>query len=305
VRSVGPDPRQSSDVQPPDVEVERFGSYGSLMRPEHFVEVFRVAALQAGAVAAYLQGKVQLQSKSAEKTPEAQALTVVDLATQDVILHQLLAAAPHVAIDAEEDTELVQRFRTSTSGAPLVVIDPVDGTLNYARGSQDYAVMGALIVDGFFRASVVAFPALGLLYSAVRGGGCYVERADAHRAVVKAVVAPDVALVSPRVSADVQRRLAENFQEVQVSRCSAVDSSIAALGRARLAVAEGRSDRRRAIGYLLSAEAGGVTYHADRPWSGEDPELLPSNLEPSITASNATLALRALDLVRGTGLPVH
>src|SRR5688572_24641297 len=114
------------------------------MTPERFVEVFRVAALQAGQVARYLQGQVQKHEKPGEVTAESAALTAVDLAAQDVILHQLWAAEPRLRIDAEEDTELVSRFQDAPEDAPLVVIDPVDGTLNYTLGSQDYAVMGSL-----------------------------------------------------------------------------------------------------------------------------------------------------------------
>jgi len=157
------------------------------MTPERFVEVFRLAALQAGQVARYLQGQVQNQEKAGETTAESAALTAVDLAAQDVILHQLWAEAPELRVDAEEDTELVSRFASAASDAPLVVIDPVDGTLNYTLGSQDYAVMGALLVRGFYEAAVVAFPAHGELYSAIRGAGAWVERKDG---VPERLVAP-------------------------------------------------------------------------------------------------------------------
>src|SRR6187551_1147497 len=254
------------------------------MTPERFVEVFRLAALQAGQVARYLQGQVEKQEKAGETTAESAALTAVDLAAQDVILHQLWAALPEIRVDAEEDTELVGRFAGAASDAPLVVIDPVDGTLNYTLGSHDYAVMGALLVRGFYEAAVVAFPAHGELYSAIRGAGAWVERKDG---VPERLVAPpprERVLVSPRVPEAAQERLRKAYSEVTVSRCSAVDSSIVGLGRARASVSEARSDRRRAIGYLISLECGGVTWHGEHPWAGEDPETLPSAWTPSITA---------------------
>ena len=269
------------------------------MTPSEFVEVFKAAALGAGQVAKYLQGKVRVEQKAGERTAESAALTAVDLAAQDVILHQLLARAPHVAVDAEEDTPLVERFPEPTSGAPLVVIDPIDGTLNYTRGLREYAVMGALIVDGIYQAAVVLFPAYERLYSAVRGEGCRMERNGARSEALKAPAAEDRVLVAPRVDAVTRTRLGGLFGEVDVSRCSAVDSSIVALGWARASLAERRSDRRRAIGYLLSREAGGVTLHGDQLWTGEDPELLPETLTPSITAGSEQLARQVLELVRG------
>jgi fructose-1,6-bisphosphatase/inositol monophosphatase family enzyme len=269
------------------------------MTPERFVEVFRLAALQAGQVARYLQGQVQKQEKAGETTPESAALTAVDLAAQDVILHQLWAAAPELRVDAEEDTELVSRFADAASDAPLVVIDPVDGTLNYTLGSQDYAVMGALLVRGFYEAAVVAFPAYGELYAAIRGAGAWVERSGGVRERLVAPPPNQRVLVSPRVPEPAQARLRQVYSEVSLSRCSAVDSSIVGLGRARAAVSEGRSDRRRAIGYLISLECGGVIWHADHPWAGEDPETLPNTWTPSITAESEATARRVLDLVRG------
>lgn len=268
------------------------------MTPERFVEVFRVAALQAGQVARYLQGQVENRQKPSEKSAESAALTAVDLATQDVILLQLLAAAPHLAVDAEEDTTLVRRFANAPPEAALVVIDPVDGTLNYTLGSPDYAVMGALVVDGHYQAAVVAFPAYQELYSAVRGGGAWVEREGGLREQLVAPVPTNRVLVSPRVSDAARTRLQAEFPEVLLSRCSAVDSSVVALGRARAAVSEGRSDRRRAVGYLISAECGGVTFHGERRWQGEDPETLPLDAAPSITAESAPTARRVLELAR-------
>lgn len=269
------------------------------MTPEHFVEVFRLAALQAGQVARYLQGQVEKREKAGELSAESAALTAVDLATQDVILHQLWAAAPHIRVDAEEDTELVARFHDAPSDAPLVVIDPVDGTLNYTLGSQDYAVMGALIVAGFYEAAVVEFPAHGELYAAIRGQGAWIERTLGVREPLAPPPPHDRVLVSPRVPDAAQARLRSAYSEVTVSRCSAVDACIVALGRGRAAVSEGRSDRRRAVGYLISAECGGVTWHGDRPWLYEDPETLPASSAPSITADSPDTARRVLDLVQG------
>lgn len=269
------------------------------MTPERFVEVFRVAALQAGQVARYLQGQVDKREKAGETTAEGAALTAVDLATQDVILHQLWAAAPQLRVDAEEETELVSRFQNAPSDAPLVVIDPVDGTLNYTLGSTDYAVMGALVVAGFYEAAVVAFPAYGELYAAIRRQGAWLERALGARERLVAPAPSERVLVSPRVSEAARERLAAAYPEVTVSRCSAVDACIVALGRGRAAAAEGRSDRRRAIGYLISLECGGVVWHGDRPWHGEDPDTLAQSLTPSITADSPHTAERVLELVRG------
>lgn len=86
---------------------------------------------------------------------------------------------------------------------------------------------------------------------------------------------PDAILVSPRVSPRWIARLGSLAHSVEVSRCSAVDASAPAIGRARGEIARGRADRRRAIGLLLTREAGGHVLFGERVWRGEDPAGLP------------------------------
>ena len=67
-------------------------------QPEkQFIEVFRLAALQAGALARRLQGEISGETKKNFSTPEGAALTQVDLAAQDVILHLLHETFPQGA----------------------------------------------------------------------------------------------------------------------------------------------------------------------------------------------------------------
>jgi fructose-1,6-bisphosphatase/inositol monophosphatase family enzyme len=254
-----------------------------------FVEVFRLAALQAGAVARHLQGKVCAETKGGG-TPEAEALTAVDLAAQDVLLHLLRARMPQVAVDAEEDTALVSGFPRATPGGPLVVLDPVDGTLNYIRGSRDYAVMGSLLQEGRYTSAVVHFPAHGTTYWAVRGEGCHAVDADGTEDRCTAAGAADRIFHTPRTPAAWRAQIGAHTGDVRLCRCSAVDGSAPATGRARAAVAEGRADRRRAIALFLSLEAGATVRMGSRIWEGEDPQSLPAGLAPTVVADTAERA---------------
>jgi myo-inositol-1(or 4)-monophosphatase len=51
------------------------------------------------------------------------------------------------------------------------VVDPLDGTTNYAHRFPLYAVSIALVVDDVVRVGVVTVPPLGETFDAVRGGG--------------------------------------------------------------------------------------------------------------------------------------
>jgi fructose-1,6-bisphosphatase/inositol monophosphatase family enzyme len=248
------------------------GSLGSESTARRFVDVLCAAAWQAGAVAQHLQGHVPNVGKQGSGTPESDALSLADLATQDVLLLRLAESFAGIAVDAEEDTPVVQRFARATPHGALIVLDPIDGSLNYLDGSPDYAVMGSLIEHDRYVASVVHFPAHDATYWAIRGGGCHRRRLGIGDTPVKFGSLPTTVLVPPRLDDAARLRLQAQGLTVEPSRCSAVDASAPVMERALGSVHPGRADRRRAIGFLLVTEAGGCVRFADGFWEGEDPE---------------------------------
>jgi len=264
-----------------------------------FVDVFSLAALQAGAVARRLQGRIPAETKAGDSA-EGEALTAVDLAAQDVILHLLHRELPEVAMDAEERTESVALFAGADPGAPLVVVDPIDGTLNYIKGSDDFAVMGALLREGRYRAAVVHFPARGGTYWAIAGAGCFRRTAGGERRCDTAGAA-DRILYTPRTPRAWRRALAGAATALALSRCSAVDASAPATGRACASVAEAAADRRRAIGLFLTLAAGGVVWMNGRRWAGEDPERHGGQGALTVAADSEQRLERLLQALHGAG----
>jgi myo-inositol-1(or 4)-monophosphatase len=57
------------------------------------------------------------------------------------------------------------------AGRSLWVVDPIDGTANFARGGHYWCVSIAHMTDGVADIGVVAAPALGRVYAARLGGG--------------------------------------------------------------------------------------------------------------------------------------
>ncbi len=265
---------------------------------EKFIEIFGLAALQGGSVTRYLQKEISLQEKPGEKTPESAALTAVDLAVQEVILRLLIRFFSDSAVDAEEDTPTVSHFMPPGNSRSLIVIDPVDGTLNYARGSDDYAVMASFIQNGFYLASLIYFPAGDEMYWAVKGKGAWYGKGEEISRLAIGESLPDLLLVSPRVGENYRQLLADVGLKIEQSHCSAVDSLAPAMARARAAVSTKKLDRRRAIGFLITKEAGGSIMVGGRPWSGEDPENL-ENVSPSLAASTTELGYSLHSIVAG------
>jgi 3'(2'), 5'-bisphosphate nucleotidase len=79
------------------------------------------------------------------------------------LVSSLRTARPDDAILSEEGAEGPAR----TSRERVWIIDPLDGTREYAEGRADFAVHVALVVDGQPVAGTVALPAEGVVFSAV------------------------------------------------------------------------------------------------------------------------------------------
>ncbi|MFO7654961.1 MAG: inositol monophosphatase family protein [Candidatus Krumholzibacteriia bacterium] len=273
---------------------------------DRFLHAFRLAALQAGAVARRLQGEIAALQKSGERSPEGAALTAADLATQDLILLLLQSEFPDLAVDAEEDTATRDLFQPEGTGRPVCVVDPIDGTYNYARGSRDYAVMGGWLRDEAFQAAVVHFPAWGEserghTFWGSRGGGAWFQEGDGPPLPARLDAPRNRILVAPYLErtlgdARLQRLTDEGF-EVEISRCSAVDATAPVNGRAAAAAAPGPSSRRRPSGLYVTLCAGGTVLVDGRPWHGEDPRAGMIGAGVVVTAADPVLARRIHDLL--------
>jgi len=256
-----------------------------------FVSVFGMAALQAAHVARRLQGNVPSWTKAGD-TPESAALTMADLTSQDVLLEPLRAAFPQVAVDAEEETELAGAFPPEAPGRPLIIVDPIDGTFNYAHGSADFAVMGAWLDGGHYQAAVVALPTANLLYWAIRGAGCWCLRVGMQPERVAITAPPQRVFLTPRTPRAWHERLRRAGWEPETSRCSAIDSAAPALGAACAALSSHGADRRRAIPLLLTLEAGGTVLAGTTSWNREDPGGARPSSGTLVVAATSDLAQR-------------
>ena len=80
-----------------------------------------------------------------------------DRASNDLILSALAKARPGDAILSEESPDTADRL----AARRLWIIDPLDGTREYAAGRDDFAVHVALLEDGLLAAGAVSQPARG------------------------------------------------------------------------------------------------------------------------------------------------
>jgi myo-inositol-1(or 4)-monophosphatase len=92
------------------------------------------------------------------------------MAVQDLLLDRLRAAFPAHAILAEEHSE-----PPPSDAEALWIVDPIDGTLNFAQGIPHFAICLGFRDRGGYRLGVVYDPCRDELFHAVRGSGAFLN----------------------------------------------------------------------------------------------------------------------------------
>ncbi len=114
------------------------------------------------------RGDVRVTWK-ADATPVTQADTTIEA----TIRRRLAEVFP-------EDHVLGEEEGGSEGEGRVWVIDPIDGTRNFASGIQIWSTLIALVVDHEPVMGVVSAPALGERYAAVRGAGASMNGEPIH-----------------------------------------------------------------------------------------------------------------------------
>jgi myo-inositol-1(or 4)-monophosphatase len=95
-------------------------------------------------------------------------VTDVDLASEAAIVAFLASETPDIPVHGEEGG--------GQTGDRYWVVDPLDGTTNFAHGFPAVGVSVALIEQGHPTAGSVCAPFLGTVYSGARGEGAWISR---------------------------------------------------------------------------------------------------------------------------------
>ena len=119
-----------------------------------------------------------IHSKDTPGDPD-DLVTVADKAAELYLMDALSGIVSSAVFIGEEAVCEDPSLLAALSGqAPAWLIDPIDGTKNFARGSADFGVMLALVEGGRTRASWMAVPAAqpaGYIIAAERGRGARIN----------------------------------------------------------------------------------------------------------------------------------
>ena len=155
-----------------------------------------VAAARAGG--AVLVDGLQRPRQVELKSERASIVTWADVAAQAAILGVIRGRFPDHAVLAEEDR--AGDGEGGAAGACVTwLVDPLDGTSNYAHGVP-FACTSVAVRDGDGLAAGAIFdPFRGELFTASRGGGAWL---DGERLAVSDVDSPARALVCTGIQSD-------------------------------------------------------------------------------------------------------
>ena len=162
---------------------------------EKTLEAIQGVARQVGAMQRENLGRLDLVTDL--KSTSIDLVTEIDRRSDDMIVGFLRQEYPTHAILAEESGVSGQESDYRW------VIDPLDGTTNYAQGLPIFAVSIALEYRGEALLGVVYEPVTDEMFTAIRGQGAYCNGKRLHvgdkTELIDCVLATGFPMISPRI----------------------------------------------------------------------------------------------------------
>jgi 3'(2'), 5'-bisphosphate nucleotidase len=107
-------------------------------------------------------------------------VTEADHAAEAIIAAGLRAATPEIPVIAEEE---VAAGRVTAVTSQFWLVDPLDGTREFAAGNDEFAVNIGLVRNGRVALGVVFMPALDELFGGIVGQGAWKRHAGARHPI--------------------------------------------------------------------------------------------------------------------------
>lgn len=210
------------------------------------------------------------------KTSPLDLVTDADEAAERQIAAGLARILPGCVVVGEEATAADPTLLDRLSDAELaVVVDPVDGTMNFASGLPLFGCMAAVVVRGEVVAGFIHDPVGNDTAIALRGEGAWIEDPEGRRlsdlrvspaaAVEKMVAAVSWGFMPEPLKSRVTSRLPRLAATIGL-RCAAHEYRLAAGGHVQALVYNKLMPWDHLAGWLIHREAGG---HAAR-FDGSD-----------------------------------
>ncbi|MEM1196363.1 MAG: inositol monophosphatase family protein [Pseudomonadota bacterium] len=231
-----------------------------------------------------------------EKSP-GELVTIADREAEQIIAAGLATLRPGARFVGEEACAREPALLEALDKGEVWIVDPIDGTGNYAAGREPFGLMAALVQEGETIAACVLDPVHGRVMTAERGAGawCGGERMGSAfgaaslptcTGIVSAFQRPDT--LSAKLTA-----LSKQVADIAPSqRCAAAEYPLIALGERDFALYWRTLVWDHAAGALIVEEAGGKVARLDgTPFRASDPRNNPGSTKGGDTGPNASGAI--------------
>lgn len=207
----------------------------------------------------------QLAADEVEMKGADDPVTIVDREVEAFLTEALTRLAPGVSVVGEEAVHADKAVLAHLSGQ-CWIIDPLDGTANFAEGKEPFGIIIALADAGRAVAGWIYDPNKDRFCHARAGEGAFLngERIAARTTGNEPpITAVSRMFLTPEESAIVDAKLAPHYTLVDIPRCAAEQYPRLALGKNDISTFQRTLAWDHAAGVLWLNEAGGRAARLD------------------------------------------
>jgi len=193
-------------------------------------------------------------------------VTVADHESEAILGEALARLLPEAEIVGEEAAHADPAVLDRLGSRLCWIVDPLDGTNNFASGKGPFGIIVALAADGDTIAGWLFDPLTGRLCGARAGQGAWI---DGERVVARAsgeaspVAAISLLFMNEDQRATVRRDIAPWYRLVDIPRCAAEQYPRLVLGENDVSIFQRTLPWDHAAGVLFLNEAGGKAARPD------------------------------------------
>jgi fructose-1,6-bisphosphatase/inositol monophosphatase family enzyme len=224
------------------------------------------AIMVAAAERAILPRFRRLATHEVREKASDELVTIADLESEAILSEGLSRILPEAAIVGEEAADANGTVLSLLRNRLCWIIDPLDGTANFAAGKGHFGILVALAEHGETIGGWIYDPLSNRFISAYSGEGTIVDGTRIHsRASGRdpPIMAISALLASVPVRAAMLDRVARHFTIVASPRCAAEQYPAIVSGKADITLFERTLAWDHAAGILCLTEAGGVATRFD------------------------------------------
>ncbi len=219
-------------------------------------------------------------------------VTIADTESEIMLAEGLAKILPEAAIVGEEAAHADPAIFERLSNKLCWIIDPLDGTNNYAVGKPPFGILLALAEKGETVAGWIYDPLSGRLCTAHRGQGAWLngERFTSRASGAdKPIAAVSLVFVEAAKRGALMEHIAPHYTLVDIPRCAAEQYPRIGLGVNDVSLFEKTLAWDHAAGVLFLNESGGKAARPDG-----SPYRVDRHLEPGLIGASSPALFDAL-----------